>query len=111
VLGEFPGELDSNRHTDEHAQPGLLGQERAHGGLPGFRFGLARGAADLLLVGAAEPPAVGEGLVEHALQLRRQAGDRVARAGEPLRVAECLDGRVDLLVAVWAVEHGVIIRP
>ena len=32
---------DSNRHADEHAQPGLLGHERAHRGLPGLGIGLA----------------------------------------------------------------------
>ena len=69
--GELAGQLDADGHADEHPQAGLLRHERRHRGPAGVGIGLARGAADLLVVGLGEPAALGQGVIEHALELGR----------------------------------------
>ena len=63
------------------------------------------GLAELRLVGAAEPAALGQRLVEHVLQPRRRVGDDLLGVGEALGVGQRRDRGVDLLGAVSPVGH------
>ena len=72
---ELPGQLEADGHADEHADPRLLGDQPVDG-LPalGRVLGLGRRAAHLVVVRRAEPPALGQGRVEHAGQARAPRG-------------------------------------
>src|SRR5919201_127645 len=76
---ELVGELEPHRHADEHAEAGFLGDERPHGAGPLLGV-LGKGSLGHLgLVGRAEPAALGERLVEDALQPGRGVRDDLLR--------------------------------
>src|SRR4051794_35488058 len=107
VVEQLARQLQPDGHADEHAQPGLLGDQRADRGLSRGRVVLGCGAGDLLLVRLAEPAARGERLVEDALQARRGMRHDLLRVGEPLGVVgQRRDGGVDLLGGEAARGHG-----
>src|SRR4051794_16651564 len=84
VLGfhELLRELEPDRDADEHPEPGLLGDERAHRAQALLRVLGERGGRHLALVGGAEPPALGERLGEHALQPGGRVGDDLGGMAE-----------------------------
>src|ERR1041384_8286627 len=61
--------------ADHHPHPRLLGEQRADRGDPLLGVGNGGRFQRLALVRLAEPAALGEGGGQHALQLRRGAGD------------------------------------
>src|ERR671931_2416239 len=90
---ELVGQLEPHRHADEHAEAGFLGDERPHRAGPLLGV-LGKGSLGHLgLVGRAEPAALGERLVEDALQPGRGVRDDLLRVREPLGVAERLERR------------------
>src|SRR5215217_729481 len=93
-------ELEPHGHPDQHAQARLLRNHHADGAQPLIGILLAGRAGDLALVGVLEPAALLEGLVDHALQGGRGVRDHLLRMAEALRVAQRLDGGVDLLCGV-----------
>src|SRR4051794_9393722 len=93
-------ELQSDRDADEHAEPGLLGEQEPHRALARLRILRLGGLPDLRLVGRGEPAALGEGDVQHALEAGSRVRDDLLGVREALRVAERVDGGVDLLGGV-----------
>ena len=89
-----------DRDADQHAEPRLLGDQRAHRASALVGVARSAAAAHLLLVGAAEPAALGERRGEHALQLRAPRAHQVLRLAQALGVAESADRGVDLRVGV-----------
>ena len=80
-FAELAGELEPDRDADEHAQAGLLGDERAHRAQALVGVRRRRRPGDLRLVRAAEPAALGQRLVEDALQPGRGVGRRSPARG------------------------------
>src|SRR5829696_3724724 len=72
---QLVGELEADGDADQHAEPGLLVDERPHGRQPLRRVLDRRRLRQLRLVGGAEPPSLGQRRGEHALQARRRVGD------------------------------------
>src|SRR4051812_35858837 len=98
VVEQLARQLHPDGHADEHAQPGLLGDQRADRGLAHARVVLAGRAGALLLVRLAEPAARLQRLVEDPLEPGRGVGHDLLRVGEPLGVVgQRRDGGVDLL--------------
>ena len=104
---ELLGELEPDRDADQHPEPGLLGDERAHRAQPLVGI-LLRARPDATCASWAEPnqsPSA-SACGEHALQVRRGVRDDLLGVAEARRVAQRLDGRVDLLRGVPAAGHG-----
>src|SRR3954470_15262896 len=98
-------ELEPDRDADQHPEPGLLGDKRAHGAQALLGVLGERGGRHLALVGRAEPAALGERLGQHPLQSGRGVGDDLRGMAEARGVAQRLDGRVDLLRGEPAAGH------
>src|SRR4051794_24514154 len=104
---EFVRQREADGHADQHAQPRLLRDERAHAPRALGLVGLGDGPRDLCVVGVPEEPALVQRLVEDALQRRRGVGDDLLRVLEATRLAEPGHRGVDLVGGVGAVVgHG-----
>src|SRR4051812_16619613 len=95
-------QLIPDGHADEHAHPGVLLQEVAHGLHPLVRVRAAGRPEQLRVPRRAEPVGLRERLVEDALQLWRAGGDDPLRLLEALGIAQRLDRGIDLGVGVRA---------
>src|SRR4051794_31798120 len=104
---EFVRQREADGHADQHAQPGLLGDQRADPARALVVVGLAGDPGELALVGLAEEAALVERLVEDALQRGRGVGDDLLRVLEAAWLAEPGHRGVDLVGGVGAVVgHG-----
>ena len=108
-LGGAPqlgAELEPDRHADEHGHAVLLGDEGADRALALARL-LDRGdPADLRQVRAVEPAALGQRVLQDALQARGGVRDDLLRVGEALGRAQRHDGGVHLVGREPAVRHA-----
>jgi alkylhydroperoxidase/carboxymuconolactone decarboxylase family protein YurZ len=99
-------ELRGPWDADEHADAGLLCQQRPQRADAIVDVGGLRRLHDRLLMGRSEPAPRREGLVEDALDLRGGSRDEVLRRTQAIGIGERLHGGVDLRVRVRAVRHG-----
>src|SRR4051794_41035003 len=104
---QLMSQFEADGRPDEHAQPGLLGHERAER----RRVGFGQDPLELRLVGVPEVPALLERRREDALELRGEMGHDVLRMLEPLGIADGLDGAVDLVGGVLDARQGRDHRP
>ena len=102
---EFAGQLPPYGHADQHAKPGLLGQERPHGPRPLVDLFPAHGARNLALAQLAEVAVEVERLVQDVLELGCDARDARLGLAEAVGLGERLQRAVDLLVREPALGH------
>jgi selenide,water dikinase len=99
-------ELEADGDTDQHAQSSLLGQQRLDGAQAALGIVVAGGFADDLLVGGVKPAALGDGRAQHALQRRRHSRDDVLCLGEAIGCGDLGDRRLQFLIGIGTVGHG-----
>src|SRR3954447_4332693 len=102
LLHELVRELVPHRHSDQHADARLLGEERADRLQARFDVRRPRRLEHVLLVRGVEPVRVVERLVEDALQRRRVVGHHALGLLQSGRIRERLHGGFDLGIGVGA---------
>jgi hypothetical protein len=93
--GKLVGQLEAYGDAYEHAEPGLLGNQRAEGAGTLLLVLLARDAAHLSVVHLSKPAAFAERFSEDPLERRRCVYDDVLRVREASRFDQRLERRVN----------------
>src|SRR3954471_5931141 len=106
VVVEFSGQLPADRDAHQHADPGLVGEQRPHRADAVVGIGGGRRLQQLALVRLGEPAALVQRLGEYPLELRGDAADARLRRAKALGVRECLESGVDLRVRELPLGHA-----
>lgn len=103
------GQLEAYGYADEHAEPRLLGDERAHGPGALLLIMLSGDAAHLGVVHRSKPTAFAEGFGEYPLQGRSGVHDDILRVRETSGLDQRRERRVHLGCRVGTVGQSHLI--